>query len=450
MPLLSPQDTGALLALIRSARDKPLEATLVDFTATFGSGLCFQALAFAASILETGDDTRVADRLTGYFLLHTVPKASLGAACPLRALIGQVLFKPRRSLAEKTFAVRLLIKRQTQLGQLIPAQFVHTFDAATAATQSELQQLQTFLTEPPKAVSSSVTKPPGRTASKAASNAAATGGQEPGSSSSSNNAQTAALHMLQSLQLGGCPAPYILPPPPLLLPLEGEVRWMQPEVPYELLWDPAVERDGGRAKQVREQLLAATREPLVPTRQRDLLTALTEDSGLAQRCCIAPVQLPSLVEHNPNVAVQVLVQLLQTDRAPIFLQTLISMDLTLHSMEVVNRLTAIPEMPPDFLHLYISHCLSSCAQAKDKGVQNRLVRLVCVFLQSLVGKHFVAIQDLLVEIQSFCIEFSRFREAATLFRQLKQLQSDSAESNAGFSSTTAFSTAETNGKLDPS
>lgn len=80
---------------------------------------------------------------------------------------------------------------------------------------------------------------------------------------------------------------------------------MQPQVPYELLWDPAVERDGGRAKRVREQLLAATREPLVPTRQRDLLTALTEDPGLVQRFCIAPAQLPSLVEHNPNVAVQV-------------------------------------------------------------------------------------------------------------------------------------------------
>lgn len=52
MPLLSPQDTGALLALIRSARDRPLEATLADFTATFGSGLCFQALVLAASILE--------------------------------------------------------------------------------------------------------------------------------------------------------------------------------------------------------------------------------------------------------------------------------------------------------------------------------------------------------------------------------------------------------------
>ena len=80
---------------------------------------------------------------------------------------------------------------------------------------------------------------------------------------------------------------------------------MQPEVPYELLWDPAVERDGGRAKQVREQLLAATKEPLVPTRQRDLLTALTEDPGVDQRFWIVPAQLPSLVEHNPNLAVQV-------------------------------------------------------------------------------------------------------------------------------------------------
>ncbi len=52
MPLLSPQDTGALLALIRTARDKPLGASLSTFTTTVRSGLRFQALVFAASVLE--------------------------------------------------------------------------------------------------------------------------------------------------------------------------------------------------------------------------------------------------------------------------------------------------------------------------------------------------------------------------------------------------------------
>ena len=74
---------------------------------------------------------------------------------------------------------------------------------------------------PPSAVASTAAKPSGRAAGKAASDGAASGGPpEPGTGSGSD-AQAAALHMLQSLQLGGCPAPYLLPPPPLLPPLEG-------------------------------------------------------------------------------------------------------------------------------------------------------------------------------------------------------------------------------------
>jgi hypothetical protein len=213
---------------------------------------------------------------------------------------------------------------------------------------------------------------------------------------------------------------------PPIADFEDEIIWLNLTNKIEfkpIYYNEATVPKNYNIEEIRKISAEAVKQTVTINDQKVLLDALVKDPRLINKIGITPENIRNLIEFNPSLAFNVLVILLKSDKSTEYLSAMVKagLSMSLNSLEVINRLSSIINLPTEFLHLYISNCIRACEKMTDDFFQKRSVRIFCVFLISLIRKKLINVKEFCIEIESFCITFSKIKEATELYKICKSL-----------------------------
>ena len=164
-----------------------------------------------------------------------------------------------------------------------------------------------------------------------------------------------------------------------------------------------------------------------------LLSGMEEDPSLVHHIRLTSQKLPQLVEKNPTVAIAVVSSLVNSGQFSGYLTALGNMDVSLHSLLVMNKVARVLETPMGFPHVYVHRCFIHCRETSDQVIRRRNVQLLCTFLECLMSRKVWSVQtvkDEYMEMEPFCLEYRGLKEAASLLQVVKSLE-DGVKSGDG-------------------
>ncbi|KAL2915793.1 hypothetical protein HK105_204740 [Polyrhizophydium stewartii] len=235
-------------------------------------------------------------------------------------------------------------------------------------------------------------------------------------------AKEAARYLLANDFCGGFDIlDYTDPSPPITLEARIDLPWVFPPLadPSFVFSEPT--EDEIRARDhARRLVIYAAAAPLTTAQTRTALEWLERSYFGVYQCGVTGDMFSGMIEHNPNIACEVLLAMRYTPDFPMFLDALIGAATSIHAMEIVNKAVTAVDLPQEFLHLFVASSIAACDAIRDRFMQSRQVRLICVFVQSLIHNKVIALQDYVIDLQTFCLEYSRVKEAAALYRMVRK------------------------------
>ncbi|CAD8212503.1 unnamed protein product [Paramecium octaurelia] len=213
------------------------------------------------------------------------------------------------------------------------------------------------------------------------------------------------LNQMDASLIASCE--YLRPVPQILTPQWEDIS---PQITFQPIWDYNV-----NPFLFRFFLTQAQSTKLHPQDQQMILKLFKPEYKIDEE------QFNNLVEHNPQFVSDIITKLHQSGmNVHEYLNYLIHIKATIQTLELVNQLTKNITLPDQFLNMFITSCIETCEEVKQNQQQlTRQVRLVSVFIKTLIKQKTFNPKKIYVELQGFCLEFSSIQEATQLFKAIK-------------------------------